>query len=561
MVLALEPKRPFARRRVAVAGEVPRTHRARERREQLVPDRIDRPLPDLVRHGRDLRRRIDVLVVPVRARHQLLARQPLFGHPVREREVVRRRELPRGGRVAQRARIVLLVLRHPLPHRLEVRVAQFVSDRERGERRRVAVGVRNRLQLAPDESVHGLSVADLVALAHPRVRPDPRFGMEEHTQLVRRPERGRRRTPRVETDGVHAVLLLKRTEHAQPFGVLHPRDAVLREVGVLHVAAREDPHAVQREQMPVRPHRAEPKPDAVREIGRVVPQHERVEPRMELVPADGLLGERGVQHREAAAAGRRRRADGDDLQSLHGDRLRRGAEAVRNLNAQMPVRGRGGEHARGAQRMGAAELDLSEDAVPHGLHARAVGMRLAREVVAAGVVDDEPQLVPAGRETRLRHRMDMRRGERIACAQAFSVPERLARPHHAFEEQFKRMAAVVRRQLDGARPRRLADILPLLHERLGLRLVQGRLEVALRPAPPEMRRRERAGQFRLAREAVPFDVPDARQRAVRPRGRANDGRGDKPQKRFLHCRPLFLSFCVFARYYTTSPRGTAASVL
>ena len=188
-------------------------------------------------------------------------------------------------------------------------------------------------------------------------------------------------------------------------------------------------------------------------------------------------------------------------------------------------------------------------------------MRLAREVVAAGVVDGEPQLVPAGRETRLRHRMDMRRGERIACAHAFSVPERLARPHHAFEEQFKRMAAVVRRQLDGARPRRLADILPLLHERLGLRLVQGRLEVALRPALPEMRRRERTGQFRLAREAVPFDVPDARQRAVRPRGRANGGHGDKPQKRFLHCRPLFPSCCVFASYYTTSPRGTAASVL
>ena len=138
----------------------------------------------------------------------------------------------------------------------------------------------------------------------------------------------------------------------------------------------------------------------------------------------------------------------------------------------------------------------------------------------------------------------MRRGERIACAQAFSVPERLARPHHAFEEQFKRMAAVVRRQLDGARPRRLADILPLLHERLGLRLVQRRLEVALRPAPPEMRRRERSGQLRLARETVPFDMPDtckrtcctcreiARFLSCVGNGQRRDHRKRKPQESF-----------------------------
>ena len=165
--------------------------------------------------------------------------------------------------------------------------------------------------------------------------------------------------------------------------------------------------------------------------------------------------------------------------------------------------------------MRAAQFDPSQNAVPDGLHVGAVGVRLPRKIVAAGVVDDELQLMFPGLQQIWRERIAMRRGERIAFTQVHAVPERLALPHHALKEQLYRIAAVRRRQLDRARPHRLANILPFLHQRLRLRKIHSGLEIMLRPALAEMRRRKRARQLRLGGETLTRHLPNTVQRDIR----------------------------------------------
>ncbi len=162
-----------------------------------------------------------------------------------------------------------------------------------------------------------------------------------------------------------------------------------------------------------------------------------------------------------------------------------------------------------AERVGAADLDRPEDAVPDGLHARSVGVRLAREPVAVAVVDLYPDLMSSRRQ--LRQGINVRRRQRIAAAERLSVPERLAFPHHALEEELPGNAAVRLRQLDRPRPDGLADVLPFLDQRLGLRRIQRRAEVVLGPARPETGLRQRSRQDGRPVEVRPGYMPGSAQ--------------------------------------------------
>ena len=182
--------------------------------------------------------------------------------------------------------------------------------------------------------------------------------------------------------------------------------------------------------------------------------------------------------------------------------------------------------------MRTAQFDPPQNAIPDGLHARAVGMRATGEVVATGVVDDKLQLMPSRRQRLSRNGIDVRRGERIAIPYRLAVPERLALPHHALKEQLHRLAAVRRLQLDRARPDRLPLILPFLDECLGLLEIHRRLEIMLRPALAEMRRGKRARQLRLGGEAPTRHLPNTIQRDIRA-NRTNRHKGASTRKNYF----------------------------
>ena len=158
--------------------------------------------------------------------------------------------------------IAVLHLGDPALHRREVGRAELVADRQRQEGRRIAVGVDDVAELAPDERVDGLAVADFVRnRAHPAVGPDAGFRLKQEAELVCGEEGRFRRRPGVEPDCVDAVLVLQHGKDLFPFVCRHPRHAVPGEVRVLDVAAGEDLVSVQRDVAALRPIRPESEAD------------------------------------------------------------------------------------------------------------------------------------------------------------------------------------------------------------------------------------------------------------------------------------------------------------